>query len=162
MSLRRSSGEDSSSQKRAKSSSQRFGLCERRVDPRRVARKLFLDRLPLHDVLVLGQVAEHVEVAEPIKLAVELAAAGGVIAAESLRFGADDVENVRAHVLVRLEVVQPFDELRLERLGLGNRLAAAFRVAAGRAEVAADAAARAARAVHACAATLAVQELEAP
>jgi len=38
--------------------------------------------------LVLGQVVEDVEVAEPIELAAQLAAAGGVVAAEPLRFGA--------------------------------------------------------------------------
>ena len=63
---------------------ERFGLGERRVDRRRVAGELFLDCLPLHDVLVLGEVAEDVEVAEPVKLCVQLAAAGGVVAAEAL------------------------------------------------------------------------------
>jgi hypothetical protein len=49
---------------------------------------------------------------------------------------------VRAHLFVGLEVVQPFDELRLEWLCLSDRLAAAFGVATGRAEVAANAGAR--------------------
>src|SRR5207245_2932769 len=50
-------------------------------------------------------------------------------------------------------------KLRLERLCLSDRLAAAFGVATGRAEIAPNAGARSSRAVHACAAAFAVEEL---
>jgi hypothetical protein len=58
-----------------------------------------------------------------------------------------------------LEGVQPGDELLLQRLSLDHSLLTVAVVAAGGALVAADAGARAAGAVHACAATLTVEEL---
>lgn len=105
------------------------------------------------------QVAEDVEVAEPVELAVQLAPTFGVVAAEPPRLVANEIEHAAADLLVGLEVAQPFDELALERFGAGDRLTAAFRVATGRAEVAANAGAGAASAVHAGAAALAVEEL---
>ncbi|MGI8420781.1 MAG: hypothetical protein ACR2MU_00720 [Gaiellaceae bacterium] len=50
--------------------------------------------MPLEYVLVLGQVAEYVEVAEPVELAVQLAAAFGVVAAVGLCLGAERGEHV--------------------------------------------------------------------
>jgi hypothetical protein len=45
-------------------------LVEVRVERRRCSLEFLLERLPPEDVLVLGQIAENVEVAEPVELSV--------------------------------------------------------------------------------------------
>jgi hypothetical protein len=78
----------------SQTSEEGLGLGERGVDRRRVASEFVLDRLPLHDVLVLGEIAEDVQDAEAFELSVELG------------FGANHVEDVRAQLVVGLKVVE--------------------------------------------------------
>nr|WP_245904905.1 hypothetical protein [Gaiella occulta] len=134
-------------------------MLEAWVERRRCPLELFLERLPSEHVLALGEVAEYVEVAEPVELAMQLAPALGVVASVVLRLGAECGEYVRSQLRVRLEVAHPVDELIFERFCFDDWLVAVGRVAAGRADVAADAGARAARPVHPRAAPLAVEEL---
>src|SRR2546428_10270810 len=68
-------------------------------------------------------------------------------------------EDRREQLLFRREAGDPVDELFLERLRARDRLVAVVPVSARRAEVAPHGRPRAAGPVHACAATLAVQEL---
>ncbi len=104
----------------------------RGIGRRREACELFLDRLAPHDVLVLGQVAEDVEVAEPVELVVQLARGARRSSASGRAAVGAGVSRARLRsLLVGLEVVQPIDELRFERLGLGDRLAAAVRSSGG-------------------------------
>jgi len=77
-----------------------------------------LERLPLEDVLVLGQVAEYVEVAESVELTVQFASALRVVAAVVLRLCAECAEDVCAELWVGSEVADPLDELIFDRSAL--------------------------------------------
>ncbi|HEY7962469.1 MAG TPA: hypothetical protein VID29_11155 [Solirubrobacteraceae bacterium] len=138
---------------------QRFGAVDVGAGGWREALKLFLQRLAAHGVAGLGEVAEDVEVLQAVELGVQVAAARGVLAGLALGCVLDGVGDEPAQLGVGLECGEPRDELTLDWFGFDDRLLAVAVVAAGGALVAADACARAAGAVHTCAAPLAVQEL---
>ena len=106
-----------------------------------------------------GDVAHDVQLAQPLKLGGQLAAALGVLAGVLAGLRVDRVEHEPAKLGVGLEGVQPVDQLLLQRLRGEHRLLAGAVVAAGGALVAAHPLPAAAAAVHPRAAVLAVDEL---
>ena len=60
-------------------------------------------------MLGLGEVAHHVEVAQPLELVAELVASLGVSAGASACLRSDRVEREPAQRLVGLEIMQPID-----------------------------------------------------
>ncbi|HEX7290955.1 MAG TPA: hypothetical protein VF250_07495 [Conexibacter sp.] len=137
---------------------QRFGPGDVGVCWRSDALDLLLQRLAAHDVLVLAEVAHDVEVLEAVELGEQVAAALRLRALIAGR-GLEGVDDVRAQLAVRVEAPQPLDDLLLQRLGLHDRLRAVAAATAGAAAIAAALGARPARALHAGAAALAVEEL---
>ncbi|HZQ02783.1 MAG TPA: hypothetical protein VFA88_02055 [Gaiellaceae bacterium] len=91
--------------------------------------------MPAENVLVLGEIAHHVEVAKAIELPYELAPSHPIVI--RLAGGAPNRRKDRgAQIFVGPEVGDPVDELFLERLSSCDRLVAAISVAARRTEVA--------------------------
>ncbi|HXE44502.1 MAG TPA: hypothetical protein VN635_04830 [Conexibacter sp.] len=131
---------------------------ELRVGRRPEAFQLLLQRLAAHDVPRLREVAHDVEVLEARELGGEVAAADAVRVGVVGRL-ADRLEHALAEIVIGLEGAQPVYELRLQRLGLHDWLAARVAVATCRADVAPHRRPGAARAVHPRAAALAVEEL---
>jgi hypothetical protein len=133
-SLRRSAGLGSACQKRPKF----LGTVEVGVGWWRESLQLFLEGLAAHDVAGLDEVAEDVEVLQPVELCKEVAAALRLLGV-LLGGRADRVQDKVAQLGVGLEGVKPGDDLVLQRLGLDDGLVAVAVVASGGALLAADA-----------------------